>query len=267
MQHLPENKLNLKERKHIIPTRQKMIPLKCDFHLHYIELMSDNPESLIDTYYKLNYDCIALTEHDVYMDYKLQQRLIRYANNKYGNKLIVIFGEEMNFFPDSNRGFNGGDILGLFIHSKIDHEKHNQPERILEAIHEQGGLAISAHDARTNLKTKTGGLWGIRQELALDGFEVVNASSVRKGGDAAGLTHPEEAIAENYICLANSDTHSTSQLENNKHIHTIVYVRERSIEAVREALELRQTVAVYGDRCFGTREWVQRYQQIINKEK
>ena len=73
--------------------------------------------------------------------------------------------------------------------------------------------------------------------------------------------HPGEAVSEGYICLANTDAHNTDQLERCCHVHTIVYARERSLEAVREALELRQTVAVCGDRCFGADEWVRRCQE------
>jgi len=242
---------------------ENLISLKCDFHVHYIELMPDNPEEMIDTYYDLNYDCIALTEHSVYMDYKLQKRLVSYANDKYGDKLLVIFGEEMTFWDDHTRGFNGGDILGLFTHSPMYFEKHNRPGKIVNAIKEQGGLAISAHDARSNIKTKTAGIWGIRKELALDGFEIVNANGIAGAGDSGGLTHPEEAVNEEYICLANTDSHNIKQLKSNKHIYTIVYSKERSLKAVREALQLRQTVAVYGECCFGKPEWVTLFRHLM----
>jgi hypothetical protein len=244
---------------------EQLIPLKCDFHVHYIELMPDNPEHMIDAYYELKYDCIALTEHGVHMDYELQQQLIRYANDKYGDKLLVIFGEEMTFWDDYDRGFNGGDILGLFTHSPMGYEKHNQPERIVQAIREQGGLVISAHDTRSNLKTQTDGIWGIRKKLSLDGFEIVNANGIADTGDAGGLTHPEEAVKEGYICLANTDSHNIKQLQDNKHIYTIVYSKERSLKAMQEALQLRQTVAVYGERCFGKPEWVEQFRISSNK--
>jgi predicted metal-dependent phosphoesterase TrpH len=230
-----------------------MIPLKCDFHVHYIELMPDNPEAMIDKYHALGYDCIVLTEHDQYLNVELQERLIQYAERRYGDELLVGFGEELTFWEDHDRGFNGGDVLGLFTKEKIQYEKHHLPERSIREIREQGGIAISAHDNASNMKTKTSGIWGIRKELEPDGFEIVNA-----GKKERGFTHPDEAVAEGYICLANTDAHNVDQLEKGCHTHTIAYAKERSILAVKEALEDRRTVAVCGNRLFGREEWVRR---------
>jgi hypothetical protein len=239
---------------------KEKIPLKCDFHVHYIELMSDKPETMIDMHYELNYDCIVLTEHDQYLDPELQRRLMKYANDKYGNKLLVGFGEELTFWEDHARGVNGGDILGLFTKSKINYEKHHKPERSIREIRKQGGLVISAHDTHSNAKTGTAGIWGIRNELAIDGFEIINGGKINMKDDS-GLTHPNEAVSEGFICLANTDAHNTEQLKKASHVYTMVYAEKRSLMAVRKALELRQTVAVYGNHYFGTEEWVRQYQK------
>lgn len=88
----------------------------------------------------------------------------------------------------------------------------------------------------------------------MDGIEVANSVD--------GNYYPEAhrwAIEKNLAIIGNSDVHNESGLDldrGQRRGMTLVFARERSPEAIREALDERRSVAFFEGTVIGTEEWV-----------
>jgi predicted metal-dependent phosphoesterase TrpH len=110
-------------------------------------------------------DVIAVTDHDT-VEGALRAR--DYASLRW--KLHVIIGEEV-----SSRD---GHIVGLFLEKRI--LPGMSAAATVDAIHEQGGLAVAVHPFwRTQRRTRGGPVHGVgwlAAELAFDAVEIENAT-------------------------------------------------------------------------------------------
>lgn len=137
----------------------------------------------------------SLTEKNFshYLDeiYKESER----AHEQY--KMLVLPGVEITKNSFSHK--NSAHILAIGIHSYVDPDM--SIEEIVDAIHEQGGLAIAAHPVDTGKKEfQTQLLWEQREKLVpiMDAWEVasgnllfpaIQKSSLRKIA-SSDLHHP-----------------------------------------------------------------------------
>ncbi len=106
---------------------------KADLHLH--TTYSDGimtPEETVDLIAKSKVvDVIAITDHDTAEGAFVAQEHAR----KHHPQLDVIIGQEVST--------GDGDVLGIFIQNTLP--VYKTAVEAIEAIHDQGGLAIAAH--------------------------------------------------------------------------------------------------------------------------
>jgi len=226
--------------------------LKCDFHSHYHQY-GDRAEVMVDAYFNQGYDCMALTEHSHRMqDLDIELKMGDYVEEKYGSDFVYIVGEEIDFSIEECSGHLGSLFLEEYINPKTENGKMIPLSRIVDVVHEQGGIAFIAHDVNWEH-------WKRRKQCRIDGWEVGSPYfNNRKAEKSTFLSSRLDEVAEEgYITLSNTDSHSVEDLgEWGRICHTYVFAHEKSVEGVKEALSARRTVAYFGGLLFGEEEWV-----------
>ena len=135
--------------------------LRADFHSHsnYSRDSVINPEVFVDNCVRKGVTCIAVTDHNEIEGAFVIEKL---AAERAAGKLKVIVGEEVKTAE--------GEIIGLFLKELV--ARGMSPEDTVDAIHEQGGLAVIPHpydifrrsvltdDAIERVKTKVDAIEG-----------------------------------------------------------------------------------------------------------
>ena len=141
-------------------------PGRADLHMH--TTFSDgwpSPRELVDHVRVTGLDLIAVTDHDTIEG---AMRAADYAASR--SRVEVVVGEEV-----SSRD---GHIVGLFLERRI--RPGMSAAATVNAIHDQGGLAIAVHPFwRTQRRTRGGPVHGVgwlAAELDFDAIEVENAT-------------------------------------------------------------------------------------------
>ena len=141
-------------------------PGRADLHMH--TTFSDgwpSPRELVDHGRATGLDLIAVTDHDTIEG---AMRAADYAASR--SRVEVVVGEEV-----SSRD---GHIVGLFLERRI--RPGMSAAATVNAIHDQGGLAIAVHPFwRTQRRTRGGPVHGVgwlAAELDFDAIEVENAT-------------------------------------------------------------------------------------------
>lgn len=141
-------------------------PGRADLHMH--TTFSDgwpSPRELVDHVRATGLDLIAVTDHDTIEG---AMRAADYAASR--SRVEVVVGEEV-----SSRD---GHIVGLFLERRI--RPGMSAAATVNAIHDQGGLAIAVHPFwRTQRRTRGGPVHGVgwlAAELDFDAIEVENAT-------------------------------------------------------------------------------------------
>ena len=124
-----------------------------------------SPRELVDHVRATGLDLIAVTDHDTIEG---AMRAAEYAASR--SRVEVVVGEEV-----SSRD---GHIVGLFLERRI--RPGMSAAATVNAIHDQGGLAIAVHPFwRTQRRTRGGPVHGVgwlAAELDFDAIEVENAT-------------------------------------------------------------------------------------------
>jgi hypothetical protein len=256
--------------------------LKCNFHTHYFESYGDRPEVMVDAHYEAGYHCVALTEHDIQIsDLDGEKRAQAYAQQKYGSDFLVIVGEELAFNDSKVSGCMVREMLALFLDDFIvsgrkfvrDYDSLVETRAALDEVHRQGGIAIICHDNWLDWFLEYAGLgkypwmWGFREGLPIDGWEVANGVGGLVNSEQAGrdltLSHPHETVAEGYIPLADSDAHKAEDIPLCQDTcFTYVFAHERTVAGVKEALLNRRVVAVNRGEVYGPEKLVEALRKI-----
>jgi predicted metal-dependent phosphoesterase TrpH len=155
----------------------------------------DSPLKIVERALRLGLDGIAVTDHNTL---KGSIKALNYVKEK-NYPLLIIPGAEVRS--------NIGDILALGINEDIP-SKLTVPETI-EAINDQGGIAVAAHPYKYNSRL------GVLLEKSpihsrFAAIEVFN-SNIRKGANEKAL---ELAKEFNMPGVAGSDAHYTLNLGN-----------------------------------------------------
>lgn len=161
-------------------------------------------------------DAIAITDHD-----RIEGAFE--ARRAAGGDILVIIGEELDT--------RAGDILGLFLQEVIEED---DPVRAIEAIHDQGGIAVLPHPFVKSMS--------IQEEVArgLDACEGFNARHARIRSVENGMGEPEIisfAHAYGLSLTAGSDAHFYRDIARARTI-----VPGNSLEDAKEAILKGNTV-------------------------
>ncbi len=244
--------------------------LKCDFHIHTV--FSDGkvwPDQRVNEAWNEGLDVIALTDHIEYRphkallisDFNKSNEIARRRGDEIG--MIVIKGSEIT------RKKPLGHLNALFIQDANKLEVPDELDAIDEAVR-QGAYILWNHPGWPN---DTSTIYPVHLKLIAEkkihGVEVFNSSE----------SYPKVIDWCNEFGLApfaNTDVHYTSAnfyRAPNLRPMTLVFAKEYTEEAVREALFAGRTVAYYNHVLSGKEEFLKSLireslaVKVINKGK
>ena len=231
--------------------------LLCDFHIHsnYSDGKLSVPE-IIDFYGEHGFDCICITDH-LADPSRLLGKLAELANCTLGQeqvgeyfaviererrrawrryKMLVMTGIEFN--KDGYTRKTSAHLLGVDLKKPIDPSL--DIPRIIEEIHEQGGLAIASHPhiMKSEWGKNTLYLWENQDLYAplLDAWEIANRDNIFNDVGLKRLPF-----------IANSDFHKPKHIYSWK---TLIYCN-KDPEAIRDCIRRNEHIAITLYRDFG----------------
>jgi 3',5'-nucleoside bisphosphate phosphatase len=229
--------------------------LKCDFHMHTV--FSDGsvwPTVRVDEAWREGLDAISITDHIEYQPHK--EDVPTNHNRPYEIALprakergiLLVRGTEIT------RATPPGHFNAIFLHD-INPVDTKDLLEAMAAASKQGAFIFWNHPG---WKPEKKGWFDIHTTLYekkyMRGIEVVN------GGSYYPEAH-DWALEKNLTFMGNSDIHSPSMLErttSEKHrTMTLVFAKEKSLGAVKEALFAGRTVAWYQDQLIGRQEYLE----------
>lgn len=237
-----------------LPEVPGYVTLKCDFHIHTV--FSDGlvwPTVRSEEAWREGLDAIAITDHIEYQPHKAD--MVKNHNRAYelarglGDdlKLLVVHGSEIT------RKMPPGHLNAIFLTNStlLETEKW---EDAVTAANDQGAFIFWNHPGWERQLTNGVVVWypehtQLLQAGQLHGIEVVN------GRDYYPEAH-RWAVEKKLTLLSNSDIHQPLNLEYRVHAGdhrplTLVFAKERSGAAIKEALLARRTAVYSGHRLIG----------------
>jgi predicted metal-dependent phosphoesterase TrpH len=244
-------------KKIYIPNIPGYMTLKGDFHLH--TEFSDGkvwPTVRVDEAVNEGLDIIAITDH---IEYRKILRLVpRDADRSYQiakpyadqKKILLVKGVEIN------QRFPPGHFNVLFIKDAQAIDKNDFKEDIKEAK-KQGGVIIWNHPGLRSSDPVVSKWFEIHTWLyenkLLDGIEIYNHKKYYPKAF-------EWALEKNLTIFSNTDNHYRTgkdyDLEKTHRPLTLIFARERSLEAVKEAVIKGRTASLVDQTVRGREEWL-----------
>lgn len=239
-----------------IPDLDGYVTLKADLHVHTV--FSDGlvwPTVRMDEAYREGLDVIALTEHieyrphkkDIVADHNRSYELCKKKAKDLG--LILLHGSEIT------RDMPPGHFNAIFLEDSNPLEKDNYMDAFREAKRQKAFIFWN-HPGWDRQQPDTT-LWMKEHTTLYDGgfmhgIEVANGS----------LFVPEAirwCLDKNLTMIGTSDIHQPIQVnydfaKGEHRTMTLVFAKERTAEAVREALEARRTAVYYRDKLVARRD-------------
>jgi len=229
--------------------------LKCDFHMHTV--FSDGqvwPTVRVDEAWREGLDVISITDHIEYQPHKddvptNHNRPYEIALPRAKDRgILLIRGTEIT------RETPPGHFNAIFLDDVNPLDTKDLLDS-MEAASKQGAYIWWNHPG---WKPDRKGWFDIHTTLYekkhMRGIEVVN------GGSYYPEAH-EWALDKNLTFMGNSDIHSPSLVrETTQEDHrtmTLVFAKEKSLGAVKEALFAGRTVAWYQDQLIGKPEYLE----------
>lgn len=243
-----------------IPDIPGYVTLKCDFHIHTV--FSDGlvwPTVRSEEAWRQGLDAIAITDHIEYQPHKADvstnhNRSYQIAR-KAGDDLdvLVIKGSEIT------HKMPPGHLNAIFLTNSLPLGTENWKDQTRIA-HEQGAFIFWNHPGWPAQKKDGQTLWydehsWLLEQGFLQGIEVVN------GRDYYPEAH-RWAIEKKLTLLSNSDIHAPLNLDYNVHEFndhrpiTLVFAKERTREAIKEALFARRTAVYSGEKLIGDEQFL-----------
>lgn len=242
-----------------IPDLPQYLTLKCDFHTHTV--FSDGkvwPDIRAEEAWREGLDAIAITDH---IEHQPHKNDLPTAHNRsyqiaraHGDalRLIIIPGSEIT------RSMPPGHLNAIFLRDASKLDVPDWRDAVAEA-RRQGAFIFWNHPGWRAQQPDGRARWYAEHDelLAgdrLHGIEVVNAREY----------YPEAhawCLEKNLTMLSNSDIHNPIGLDYDLHAGdrrpvTLVFVRERTPEAIREALFARRTAVLAAGRLIGREEFL-----------
>ena len=242
-----------------IPDVPVYVTLKCDFHIHTV--FSDGyvwPTVRSEEAWREGLDAIAITDHIEYQPHKADvstnhNRSYQIAR-KTGDDLdvIVIKGSEIT------RKMPPGHLNAIFLTNSLPLATEDWKDQTRIA-HEQGAFIFWNHPGWDSQLKDGKTVWydehtWLVEKGYLQGIEVVN------GRDYYPEAH-RWAIEKKLTMFSNSDIHPP--IGHDYEIHagdhrpiTLVFAKERSITAIKEALFARRTAVYSGAQLIGEEQFL-----------
>ena len=223
--------------------------LKCDFHMHTV--FSDGlvwPTVRVDEAYREGLDAIAITDHIEYHPHK--KDIVASNNRPYeiakasakNNDIVLIKGSEIT------RGMPPGHHNALFLE---DCDALEVPEYMdaFKAARAQDAFIFWNHPGWDRQQPDTTVWMKEHTELYdggyMKGLEVVNGPNY----------YPEAhawALEKKLTMMGNTDIHAPSMPKPGEHrTMTLVFAKEKTEAAIKDALLNRRTVVYLDDKLIG----------------
>ena len=237
-----------------IPDIRGYVTLKCDFHMHTV--FSDGtvwPTERSNEIWREGLDVFSITDHIEYQPHKSTMSTdhnVSYetaAPSAENLGMILIKGTEVT------RAEPFGHHNAIFI---TDTAALAQPDSmvVLKTAKEQDGFVFWNHPGWKRPDRK--GVWTVLQDEVydsgcLDGIEVVNGRTYDPNAHAF-------AIEKKLTMLGNSDIHapSTHVIDSSHRTMTLVFAKDRTAKAVKEALLKRRTAVYYDNIIIGEEQYL-----------
>lgn len=228
--------------------------LKCDFHMHTV--FSDGmvwPTVRVDEAEREGLDAIAITDH---IEYQPKKKDIP-TNLSRSYEIALRSAQEKNILlvkaAEITRNTPPGHFNALFL-KDIDPLDTEEFVDAVKAANSQGAFVFWNHPG---WKPEFKGWFDIHTQLydnlLLQGIEVVNGTSY----------YPEAhewALEKNLTMMGNSDIHQPMVgNEMTSEIHrpmTLVFAREKSLKALKEALIAGRTTVWFGNQLIGKPDYL-----------
>ena len=230
--------------------------LTCDLHMHSV--FSDGlvwPTVRVDEAWRLGLDAIALTDHIEYQPHK--NDVPTKHNRPY--ELAAGRARERNLlFPmgtEITRNTPPGHFNAIFLNDVNPLDTEDFLEAIRQA-NEQGAFVFWNHQG---WKGSEAGRWlDVHTQMYdngwLHGMEVCN-------GDGYYPDAHKWCLEKGLTMLGTSDIHQPEVNErttpDEHRTLTLAFVKERTLEGLKEALVEGRTVVWYQDQLIGKREWLE----------
>lgn len=242
-----------------IPDVPGYLTLKCDFHIHTV--FSDGyvwPTVRSEEAWREGLDAIAITDHIEYQPHKADVSTNHNRSYQIARKtgdeldLLVIKGSEIT------RQMPPGHLNAIFLTNSLPLATTNWQDQTRIA-HEQGAFIFWNHPG-WDAQLKDGKtVWydehsWLVEKGYLQGIEVVN------GRDYYPEAH-RWAIEKKLTMFSNSDIHPPIGHEYETHAGdhrpiTLVFAKERTPEAIKEALFARRTAVYSGEQLIGDEQFL-----------
>ena len=227
--------------------------LKCDFHMHTV--FSDGlvwPAVRVDEAWREGLDVIAITDHIEYQPHR--DDLPTKHNRPY--EIVLKQAEAMNILlirgAEVTRDTPPGHFNAIFLEdiNPLDTEDFFD---VFNAAGQQDAFVFWNHPDWKGLER---GKWAEAQQTLwerkqLHGVEVYNEFDYHRQAH-------QYAVEKGLTMLGNSDIHVPARFPHHDgHVHrtlTLVFAKERTIPAVREALFAGRTIVWGGDLLIGREE-------------
>ena len=250
MMYLDENRRPIYSENIVIPDVNGYQVLKCDFHTHTV--FSDGqvwPSIRAQEAWEEGLDAIALTEHieyhpykdDVKVDHNRSHQLIETSSKK--NNVLLIKGTEIT------RQTPPGHFNAIFIGDASSYIEENVSERDREAVMKASGQKAFIFWNHPGWKPNIAGSYewipfvdDLHKNNALHGIEVIN-------GFGFHMKALDWCVDKGLTVMGTSDIHNLIGHDYDRskdYIHrtmTLVLAKNRTPEAIREALNAGRTIA------------------------
>jgi len=232
--------------------------LQCDFHIHTV--FSDGlvwPTVRVDEAYREGLDAIAITDH---LEYRPHSKDIVASHNRSfeiaesaakSKGIILIRGSEIT------RSMPPGHLNAIFISNSDSLAKDDWRASLAEAKR-QNAFIFWNHPGWDAQQPDTTLWWKEHTEIYnngwMNGIEVVNEK-----------TYYEEvfqwALDKKLTLMGNSDIHEPIQTDidfakGDHRTMTLVFAKERTAEAIRDALDNRRTAVFYKEFLIGEEQYL-----------
>jgi len=242
-----------------IPDIPGYVTLKCDFHMHTV--FSDGnvwPPIRIEEAWREGLNAFSITDHIEYQPHKddiptnHNRPFLLAQPSAEALNLIIVKGAEIT------RGMPPGHINAIFLEdvNPLDTEDYKDA---VNAAAEQGAFIFWNHPGWTGQQPDGVSRWysehtELYESGWIHGIEVVN------GRDYYPLAH-KWCLEKKLTMLGNSDVHNPINLDydfhNGEHRPmTLVFAKEKTEEALKEALFARRTVVYQENTLIGEEKYL-----------
>lgn len=247
--------LAISQRKvHHLPKLGGFITLKCDFHMHTV--FSDGnvwPNNRVDEAWNEGLDAISITDH---IEYQPHKKYIPVDHNAAFN-IVENYAKQKNIIlvhgTEVTRSMPPGHLNALFVEDATKLDKPDFME-VMEEARKQGAFVHWNHPGwKGQQKDGIAKWYEVHGELVekdwMQGIEFFNNKEY----------YPnvlDWCLEKDLAVIANSDVHGiTDQAYDlpagNHRPMTLVFAKERTQDALKEAMFARRTVAYFGNSLAG----------------